>query len=382
MARTKTLLLLAIPAVTGLALLAACGDDDSSVTTPDAGGDQQANPPPPPPPPPVGSDGGDAGKDANTPATQVLSFDPNLGELPEGLTIADAGGDAATTIGFAPLAKLIQVIGGTRSDFASLGTPTGTFTLGMTTDSQNNIYVAVASVGGQQPTPGVYKIAAGGNTPALFATSLVPAMTFANGLDIVGPDLYITDSSGHLFKTDTATGLTTSVVSSAPELAGDEQDCKLGNGFAIGVNGIAHDANNLYMVNTDKGTFMKMPLGVDGGDAGAITVLKKDPKLCGADGLVIDKDGTFLVANNGRNAIQRVSADGQSITDISIGAPLDSPASLVIQSSGGTRKLLITNAAFGSYNRNAAAVTDAGGDASFDSGIHPNPALLTLPLAP
>jgi len=332
----------------------------------------------------VGSDGGDAGKDANTPATQVLSFDPNLGELPEGLALFDAGGDAAAAIGFAPLGKLIQVSGSTRSDLASFATaPVGTFTLGITTDSAGNMYVAVATVGGNQPTPGVYKIAAGTTTLTLFATSIVPAMAFANGLDIIGTDLYISDSSGHIFKTDLATGTTTAEFLSTTDLVGDEQDCKLGNGFAIGGNGITHDANFMYAVNTDKGTIMKIALGVDGGaDAGTVTVLKKDPKLCGADGLILDKDGTFLVANNARNAIQRVSADGQTITDISIGAPLDSPASLVIQSSGGTRKLLITNAAFGSYNRNLAAVTDAGGDASFDSGIHPNPALLTLPLAP
>jgi len=49
--------------------------------------------------------------------------------------IADAGGDATYPVGFAPLGKLIQVIGNTRSDFAAFGAVTGTFTLGMTTEA-------------------------------------------------------------------------------------------------------------------------------------------------------------------------------------------------------------------------------------------------------
>ncbi|MDB4939124.1 MAG: hypothetical protein JWP87_6096 [Labilithrix sp.] len=364
----RWVLITAVPAV-ALGLLAACGDDDDGgAVTPDSGMNS-----------PEGSTtdgpgGGDSaldqkapetGTDASITATTLAKFDPVQGELPEGLAVQHIGADTNVLVGFAPQGRIVKVLGdGGVSEFASFTNPKDTFTLGMTLDPANNVYVAIANTGAApSPAPGVYKIPAAGGTPVLY-TTVAAGITFGflNGLEFIGTDLYITDSQGSIYVVNNL-GITTTWIT-ADALAGDVNDCKLGNGFPIGINGIAHDANNVYVVNTDKGSLLKIARNADAGTAGVITVLKKDPSLCGADGLVMDKDGTLLVANNAKNKIQRVTTAGV-ITDVFSGKPLDSPASLWIDTQGTARRLLVTNAAFAS--------------SAADGGM-PAPSLVSMPL--
>lgn len=356
----------AVPCL-ALGLLAACGGDDSGsgngadagnnvpeTSTPDSsgGGDSAIDQRSP-----------DGGLDGSAKPTVLAKFDPVQGELAEGLTVLQG----TPLVTFAPQGRIVSVLGdGGVQDFATFAGAAGSFTLGLTVDPANNVYVAVADTNGaaaSTPAPGVYKVGPGGGTPQLY-TTVAAGITFGflNGLDFIGTDLYITDSQGSIYKASNL-GITTSWLS-ANELAGDETDCKLGNGFPIGANGITHDANNVYVVNTDKGTLLKIARNPDAGTAGAITVIKKDPALCGADGLTMDADGSFLVANNAKNKIQRITAAGV-VTDVFSGAPLDGPASLVIQTQGTARRLLVTNSAFGS--------------ASADGG-KPAPSLVSLTL--
>jgi hypothetical protein len=364
----RWVLLTAVPAV-ALGLLAACGDDDDGGggVTPDAGNIT-----------PEGSTsdgpgGGDAtpdqavsetGVDASISATTLAKFNPVQGELPEGVAVQHIGTATNILVGFAPQGRIVSVSAdGGVSEFASFAGAAGQFTLGMAVDPANNVYVAVANTGGAAPPAGVYKIPAGGGTPVAYAVATGVTFGFLNGLDFIGTDLYITDSQGSIYVANNL-GITTNWLT-ADALAGDVNDCKLGNGFPIGVNGIAHDANFIYVANTDKGSISKIARGADAG-AGIITVIKKDPSLCGADGLVIDKDGTLLVANNKANKVQRVTTAGV-ITDVFSGKPLDSPASLWIDTQGTARRLLVTNAAFAS--------------SAADGGM-PAPSLISLPLLP
>jgi hypothetical protein len=363
----------AIP-VLGLAVLAACGSDNATITgTIDGGGtnpegstsdgpgssdsslDQKAG------------DGGDGGTEGGIVSTVLAPFDGKKGELAEGLVVLHNGGTATPLVTFAPLGRVVSVLpdGGT-ADFGSFASPTGSYALGLALDTSNNVYVAVADTNGagaSTPAAGVYKIPAAGGTPTQFAVAgLGVTFGFLNGLDFIGTDLYITDSQGSIFKANNL-GLTSTYLAAA-ELVGDEQDCKLGNGFPIGANGITHDDANVYVVNTDKGSLLQIARNVAAGTAGAITVLKKDPALCGADGLILDTDGTFLIANNAKSKIQRVTKAGV-ITDLAAGKPLDGPASLWIEGTGAGRHLLVTNSAFGS------AAADGG---------QPAPSLVSLPL--
>lgn len=366
-------LLVFAPAALALAALAACGDDsattigsgddgggDGSTTGDTGGGDGSTT---------DGSNtdgatdgGGDA--DAANPAVVLSKFNAATGELAEGLTVL---GDSPL-VGFAPAGKVVSVgdDGGT-TPYASFASPTNSYTLGLAV-SGGAVYVAVAQTGASpSPAAGVYKVTASGATPTAYGVqaTLATKPAFPNGLDFVGTDLYVTDSAnGIVYKIDGTTTIWSEWLKDST-LAGDEQDCKLGNGFPIGANGIAHDANNFYVVNTDKGTLLKIPKSADAG-ASTPVVMKKDPSLCGADGLVIDKDGSFIIAVNAKDTIARVSADGTTITTIASGPPLDTPASVFIQAGAGSRRLLVTNAAFKTAANPAVA----------------NPALLAIPLAP
>lgn len=372
--KRSVLVLSFAPAVLALGVVAACGDDTTSIgggtdagggdgaVTGDIGGggggdggDGSASD--------SGGEGGGDGGDAGNPATVVAKFSATAGELAEGLTVL---GDAPL-VGFAPAGKVVTVAddGGT-TPYASFASPSKSYTLGLATNA-GAVYVAVAQTGASpSPTPGVYKVASSGATPSFYGitTTLATQPAFPNGLDFVGTDLYVTDSAnGVIYKINGTTTLWSQWLKDST-LVGDEQDCKLGNGFPIGANGIAHDANNFYVVNTDKGTLLKIPFSTDAGSTTPV-VMKKDPSLCGADGLVLDKDGTFIVAVNAKDTIVRISADGSTITTIASGPPLDTPASVFIQSGAGSRRLLVTNAAFKTATTAAA-----------------NPALLAIPLPP
>lgn len=373
--RQRRLFLFALSFLPLSAVAVACSDDDP-VTASDAGTDSStfdSNTARPdvitqvdtgttdPDSGDPGDGGTDAAADARITPTQLASFQTLLGQLPEGVATLTTGGGTTTVVGFAPQGRVVQVFtDGGFGDYGTFPGATDTFTLGMAVDQAQNLYVAVASTGPAPiPAAGVYRIPAGGGTPVLFTINTGKPMSFVNGLAFKGTDLYITDSTGTIFKAD-ATGATTEWLTS-DTLAGAVNDCNLGNGFPIGANGIVADADNLYVTNTDKGAIHKIPITADGG-AGTITQLVKDPALCGADGLVLDKDGSFVIAGNAKNNIVRVTPAGV-ITVLSEGPPLLNPASVTFEGTGAARRLLITNAAFSKQG------TDGG-----------NPGLFSIPL--
>jgi sugar lactone lactonase YvrE len=332
-----------------LGVLMACGDDGDSatgpkpdsgdITTPDSGA------------------GGDASADRTSDAplltpTVVFASDAAAGELVEGVTVVppDAGGAAAglPVIGYAPLGKLARVLldGGTQPHAQFTPAAKNTFTTGLSVDGKGNVYVAVAAAGaGPIPRAGVYKIVAGTSTPVAFSGATNPPMAFANGIDIIGDEMFVTDSAGFIFRFSMLTGLG-AVWAKGPDLEGDLAACGSANAFKLGANGITHDDQNIFVVNTDKGALLKIPRLPDAG-AGA-TVLYKNCELAGGDGLVREASGSFLIANNPKNKIQRLSADGTTLTTVSEGAPLDGPASLWWDENVSPRRLYITNSAFGS----------------------------------
>jgi sugar lactone lactonase YvrE len=238
--------------------------------------------------------------------------------------------------------------------FVDGGAASGTYTLGVTTDTTGNVYYAVAAASSTPvPAPGIYKLPSRGGvaTPFALGSSVTPNMDFANGLDFVGANLLVADSEGVIYTIDPAG--TATVWSKDPSLlpnstaSGTSPAC----GFvplAIGANGIAHDAKNVYVTNTDYGRLIAIPIAADG-SAGTASILKEDcASLGGADGLVIDTDGSFVVAVNAQNKIVRVAATGQEVTVLASGAPLATPASVLFDTNGpaGARRLLVTSTTF------------------------------------
>ena len=304
------------------------------------------------------TDGGGPGADGAIGNVTVLaSFDPSMGQLAEGLTIQNG----SPLVGFAPTGAIVRVQGSVMP-FGQIPAPSMTFTTGLAADVKGNVYAAVAAVGATPaPVPGVYKFSPTGGTPTLFASKATPPeMFFANGLDVKGTDLYISDSNGHIFRAPLATGIA-DVWFSDPLITGDVAGCGgTGFGFAIGANGITHDENNIYVANTDFGRIVRIPIRTNG-NPGMPVVVAESCDLHGADGIALDTDGSILLAQNGVNKITRVNQDG---TYTVLHEGLDGPASVALELQP-EKRLLVTVSAFAS--------------ASLDGGS-PMPALVALPL--
>ena len=216
----------------------------------------------------------------------------------------------------------------------------------MAANAAGDIFVGVGAAGANPvPVPGIYRVPAAGGQATLFASSNL--MVFPNALDFDGTELYVTDSaSGRVFEIIQQGQQTLPVVwSQNALLQGDMAACGgTGAPFAIGANGITHDANNRYVAVTDFGRIVRIPIDPQTGMAGTPVVHAEScTDLQGVDGIALDSDGSIIAVRNGpSNTMVRVSADGQTFTPLHVGAPLDGPASIVIDGS----RLLITNSAF------------------------------------
>jgi sugar lactone lactonase YvrE len=290
--------------------------------------------------------------------TVIASFDSAMGQLPEGLW--EISPDAVEFVGttgrpitaWVPLAAPVTIgVDGGVSSFGTLtaGAAQSTYTLGVITDASGSVYYAVAASAAppNDPAPGIYRLPAAGGTATPFSLggAVTPNMNFANGLDFIGDNLFVADSEGVVYKVNPA-GVAT-VWSQDPLLAPSLSACSGTVPLAIGANGIVHDTSNVYVTNTDYGRVIRIPINTDG-SAGTAVVLKEDcASLVGADGLVIDpKDDTFIIALNIQNKLVRMAKDGSTVTVLASGAPYASPASPIIDTALGHRRVIVSNPAF------------------------------------
>ena len=307
--------------------------------------------------------------DASLGAPSFLArFAKAQGQLPEGLWTV--GG--TPVVGWAPLATVVGVPdAGTAQPLISLGTAANTFTLGITSSAAGTLYAGVGAasvVGGAAasatpvtPAPGIYAVPGDGGAATVFSlgSSATPAMRFPNGLAFLGSELFVADSEGVVYTI--TSGGTATAWSQDPLLAPSQPACAGVVPLAIGANGIAIDSSNVYVTNTNFGRVLQIPIRADGTAGTAVPIAESCDLLAGADGIAVDTDGSFLVAVNAQNRIARVSRAG-AISVLAEGAPLDTPASVLLDATGQSKQLLITNSSFFS-------AADAGA-----------PGLLALPL--
>jgi sugar lactone lactonase YvrE len=132
-----------------------------------------------------------------------------------------------------------------------------------------------------------------------------------------------------------------------PMLAGDKSACGgTGAPFAIGANGIVSDANSRYVAVTDFGRIVRIPIQANGMAGTPVVHIESCADLQGADGIALEAAGSIVVVRNGPSlTMSRISADGRQVTPIHVGAPLDGPASVVLEG-GATPRLVLTNSAF------------------------------------
>jgi len=287
----------------------------------------------------------DATKDAGAPSLQtVVTTNAAAYELAEGLAVRNG----KAYIGLAPTGTILEIDPqGNTTDYGHVP-PGGNngYTLGLAFDAQGALYVLqtlnVPDAGA--PTPGVYKIPAGGGTVTTpFATD--PGFAFPNGGAFDGKgNLLVTDSAAGRIFSVTPQGVVTTWKQDA-ELAGSTA-CNAPLPFPIGANGIALASGAAYVSNTANGSIVK--IAVDGsGNAGAVSVVVKDCKWVGFDGIATGSDGSLLAAINGApGKLARVATNGD-VTVLASASPLDGPASVAFADGwNGGRYALVTNSAF------------------------------------
>lgn len=288
----------------------------------------------------------------------VTPFNAMMGQLPEGVAFRDG----MVYVGFAPTGQILRVdpVTGMSTMFGQVPIPPSMnpampngYALGLAFDTMGNLYVAAPSFGAAFQA-GVYRIAPAGGTATRFATDAMMRFPNAIEFDAMG-NLYVSDSgTGAIFRISpdgmtVRPWVTHMLLQGFDRADGSMPPCGPGAGFPIGVNGIVYDraGMNVYAVNTDRATVLRIPVMADG-SAGtpAVLVAQDCARLGGADGLTRGPDGALYVASNAANSITRLSTDGMNVTALESGAPLDSPASLVFGAVGGRSTLFITNAAF------------------------------------
>jgi sugar lactone lactonase YvrE len=264
-------------------------------------------------------------------AKVVAHFDPAAGELPEGLALTD---DTAF-VGFAATSQVVRVdLNRLESQpFGQLPVPVSSqgFMTGLALASNGDLYAGLASfVPAVQA--GIYRIPKAGGDAVLFAKD--GALPFPNALAF--------DSAGALFVSDSGTGSVFRIDptgraerwSTNEALTGDEKGCNgAGPGFAIGANGLVVENDDVYVVNMDKATLLRIPRNASGQAGSPSVVAGPDcDALGGADGLAVAPDGSFVVAVNRQNKVMRVARDG-SIRTLVSGPPLDFPATVAYRGS-------------------------------------------------
>jgi sugar lactone lactonase YvrE len=262
--------------------------------------------------------------------TEVVSFDPSLGQFPEGVT-TDYFGNVFVTI--APTGELLKI--NPQGAVSTLATfdPGAGFLLGMTTDWYGNVYVALASF--VPATHGLWRVSPEGVTDFVAPFPTDPG-SFPN--DIIGDwygNLYITDSiGGAIYKYDTQDE-TLELWFQDPLLAGDIEVSPVP--FPIGANGIAYDHDSLIVSNSQRSRLVRIEIedecdddddDDEGGAADDVEVIVEDDLLFGADGIALDIFSNIYVAVNEQNTLLRVSPDGdiEVLRDAADG--LDFPATI------------------------------------------------------
>ncbi|UUZ95342.1 SMP-30/gluconolactonase/LRE family protein [Paenibacillus sp. P25] len=192
---------------------------------------------------------------------------------------------------------------------------------GMAFDASGNLYIAS---GGQEGV--IFKVSAKELEGDSFDPGLVE--TYASGVQ--GANGLTFDAKGNLYVSGGANG---NIYKVAPD--GKVETYKSGlaplrQEQLIVVNGLAFGQDGkLYVANTSSGEVRRFAVNPDG-SLGASELVAKSPPLYGADGLTFGPAGALYIAANERNAIVRVSTDGQ-VTEVAHNSnqgPLEFPASL------------------------------------------------------
>jgi sugar lactone lactonase YvrE len=281
---------------------------------------------------------------AHARVSTVVSYDPALGQLPEGVAVDRHG---HVFVSLAPLSAIQKISrNGTASHFAALPPPAEDAfgLLGLTIGPDGRLYAALAS--GDPETQGVYRVSRDGSSERLPGTE---AITFPNALTF--------DVLGNLYVTDTIFGAVWRIPSGGsaelwlqhPSLEGFILPDPGAPPVPLGANGVAYWRKGLYVANTSEAQIVRVPI-LDDGSAGAPEIVVKDPEhLTPVDGIALDDRGRIYAAVIAQSKVVRINPHTGVIKTIATAEEgLDFPASLAFgPGRHGHKKLYVTNFAIG-----------------------------------
>lgn len=172
------------------------------------------------------------------------------------------------------------------------------FTLGLAVSDDGDVWVAVVSI--STDSHGVWRVKHDGSVE--LAVPMTPYTTFPNGLVFDRKDnLYITDSYlGVIWKVPPG-GVATEWL----------RNDLLAPTYSIGANGIARKHDSFFVINTDLGTVVKVPISRDG-SPGKLAVISSG--LNGPDGITFDAFGDlYLVTANGAELVRICNGGNQEV---------------------------------------------------------------------
>lgn len=263
---------------------------------------------------------------------EIASFDPALGQFPEGIALDKTGN---IYFGFDPIGEIWKISpDGVQSEFYTFDDPPGA--LGLAVDAPGNVYVA-RGVG-----KGVWRIDRNGEQ----------AEQIPGTQDILFPNSLAFDKVGNLYVTDSAMGAIWRIP------PGDEAEIwfqgtlltgtgELGFGVPIGANGIAYRQGQLYVANTEKALIVAIPVLVDGSPGEPDTIADlyagwsppPPPPPPYVDGIALDVFGNIYALLIGQSRLVRIDPATGSITTLSTqDEGLEFPASLAFGTGKGDRK--------------------------------------------
>lgn len=268
-------------------------------------------------------------------AETLVAFDPEAGQLSEGVAVAPNGDVYAS---LAPLGQLVRIAA--DSDGPELvgrveGLVEGDFgLLGLAVGSDGAVYGAVgSSVPGLR---GVWR----------FDVETGDAERVA-GTDAIGlPNDLAFDDAGTMYISDSTYKCWAPCISSAAAVwrvpaAGSAEPWvadliltgtgEAGLGFPIGANGIEVHDGAVYVGNTERSQLVRVPIDPDG-SAGEPALFAQMPSP--VDGIDVDDEGNVYAALPFANLVTVTSQAGETSTLATVEMGLDAPTSVALGPDG------------------------------------------------
>jgi sugar lactone lactonase YvrE len=265
----------------------------------------------------------------------IVAFDPEQGQLPEGVAV-DADGNVFASL--TTLGQLVKIPAGASEAeaFGSVeGLAEGEFgPVGLAIDAEGNVYSGVSS---QNPEAnGVWRFDAATGAGERIAGS--ESILFANDVAF-GADgtLYITDTiAGSVWRAPE--GGAAELWIEDPLLAGTGE---AGFGFPVGANGIAVGDDVVYVGVTETALMVAVPIAEDG-TAGEASLFFQMPEA--VDGIALDAAGNLISTHPLANQITKLSPDGELEVIAEVEDGLDRPSTVaLVTGADGSTTLYIAN---------------------------------------